>query len=113
MKKLTTAVLAFLLLVGTVLGCVSCTSETTDMETLYEEAKELGFEGSYEEWLKIMLGTSTTTGETGEQGPVGETGETGEGGLSAYELYRKHHPWYTGSEEEWVKALADGSLAAS
>lgn len=116
MKKLTTLLLAFVLLLGTVLGCVSCAPETTSMESLYEEAKELGFEGSYEEWLKIMLGTSETTGATGEQGPAGETGatgDTGEEGLSAYELYRKHHPWYTGSEEEWVKAMADGSLAAS
>ena len=52
-------------------------------------------------------------GDTGEQGPKGDKGDkgdTGEQGESAYELYIKNHPEYTGTEEEWLEDLANGNL---
>lgn len=49
-------------------------------------------------------------GSQGEQGEQGEKGETGDNGLSAYELYKKQHPEYTGAEAEWVEAMANGQL---
>ena len=52
-------------------------------------------------------------GTPGKDGNDGSDGRPGENGLSAYDLYRKYHPVYEGTEEEWVNALADGSLAAS
>lgn len=35
---------------------------------------------------------------------------TGEDGLSAYEIYLKYNPQYTGTEEEWLKDLISGAL---
>ena len=49
----------------------------------------------------------------GVQGPQGESGEDGvdgEDGLSAYEIYIKYHPEYTGTEEEWLEDLVNGDL---
>ncbi len=42
------------------------------------------------------------------QGPKGDTGDDG---LSAFEIYQKYHPDYTGTEEEWIESLkgADGA----
>ena len=42
------------------------------------------------------------------QGPKGDTGDDG---LSAFEIYQKYHPEYTGTEEEWLESLkgADGA----
>ncbi len=46
----------------------------------------------------------------GVQGPQGEPGTDGEDGLSAYEIYIKYHPEYTGTEEEWLEDLVNGDL---
>lgn len=46
----------------------------------------------------------------GEQGNDGQAGGDGEDGLSAYEIYIKYHPEYTGTEEEWVNDLINGNL---
>lgn len=40
----------------------------------------------------------------------GIQGPQGEDGLSAYEIYIKYHPEYTGSEEEWLEDLVNGDL---
>ena len=42
------------------------------------------------------------------QGPKGDTGDDG---LSAFVIYQKYHPEYTGTEEEWLESLkgADGA----
>jgi uncharacterized repeat protein (TIGR02543 family) len=37
-------------------------------------------------------------------------GDSGEDGLSAYELYKLHHPEYDKSEEEWLDDLVNGRL---
>ncbi len=49
-------------------------------------------------------------GEAGPQGPQGETGPQGSAGLSAYEIYIKHNPTYTGTEAEWIEAYVNGTL---
>lgn len=43
-------------------------------------------------------------------GSVGSDGQDDEDGLSAYEIYKKYHPEYTGTEQEWIESLkgADG-----
>ena len=46
----------------------------------------------------------------GEQGNDGQAGGDGEDGLSAYEIYIKYHPEYTGTEEEWINDLINGNL---
>ena len=51
---------------------------------------------------------STDTGIKA-QGPPGESG-SGEPGLSAYELYIKYNPEYTGTEKEWIDDLVNGRL---
>ena len=53
-------------------------------------AKEAGFSGTYEEWLSSIKG------------------EKGEDGKSAYEIFKKHYPEYSGTEEEWITAVAKG-----
>ena len=49
-------------------------------------------------------------GVQGPQGEPGEDGIDGEDGLSAYEIYIKYHPEYTGTEEEWLEDLVNGDL---
>ncbi len=46
----------------------------------------------------------------GDQGNDGQAGGDGEDGLSAYEIYIKYHPEYTGTEEEWVNDFINGNL---
>ncbi|MFR6641128.1 MAG: hypothetical protein ACLUSP_07185 [Christensenellales bacterium] len=53
---------------------------------------------SYEEWFASIKG---------------ERGDKGDNGLSAYEIYRKHHPVYDGTEKEWINDLASGKIADS
>ena len=43
-------------------------------------------------------------------GVNGTNGEDGKDGLSAYEIYIKYHPEYTGSEEEWIDDLINDRL---
>ena len=49
-------------------------------------------------------------GKQGPQGEPGKDGNDGENGLSAYEIYIKYHPEYTGSEAEWLEDLINGDL---
>ena len=56
-------------------------------------------------------------GDTGEKGDKGDTGEkgdkgdTGDDGLSAFEIFKKYNPEYTGTEEEWLESLKGQSGA--
>ena len=59
-------------------------------------------------------GATGATGAVGPQGPVGATGVAGpqgEAGLSAYQIFLKYVPSYTGSEEDFISDLAKGKLA--
>lgn len=68
---------------------------------------------SYEDWIKGVSGEKGENGDKGEKGDKGDKGETGDQGLSAYEIYKKTHVVYTGTEEEWINDLASGKIAES
>ncbi|MGN0765510.1 MAG: hypothetical protein ACI4MO_03420 [Christensenellales bacterium] len=83
---------------------------------------------SYEDWLGVITGDAGGQGIQGEKGEQGEqgangtngtngingtNGTNGENGLSAYEIYKKYHPAYSGTEKEWIDAMASGEIAAS
>ena len=96
----------------------------TAMEDIYHSyvrfATEKGEEPlSYEQWLESIRGEDgvTPTVEIDEDGywvingvmtGYKAVGEKGEDGLSAYEIYLKYHPEYTGTEEEWVNRFFSG-----
>lgn len=44
---------------------------------------------------------------------TGCSSNTSDSGLSAYEIYKKYHKNYKGSEEEWINAYCNGDLAKS
>ena len=52
----------------------------------------------------ILTMSLVACGKTGSQGPKGESGatgpqgETGNDGLSAFEIFKKYYPEYTGTE---------------
>ena len=54
--------------------------------------------------------TDTGIKAHGNDGQDGSDGKDGQDGLSVFEIYIKYHPEYTGSEEEWIKALISGTL---
>ena len=47
---------------------------------------------------------------TGVDGAQGIQGEQGKDGMSAFEIFKKHYPEYTKSEEEWIRELINGEL---
>ena len=49
------------------------------------------------------LSVTYTNGETAELGNI--KGPKGDDGLSAFEIYKKYHPEYTGTEQEWLETL--------
>ena len=69
------------------------------------EQGEQGIQGE-----KGEQGEQGIQGEKGEQGEQGIQGEKGDDGLSAYEIYLKYHPEYTGSESQWIEDLVNGNL---
>ena len=56
-------------------------------------------------------GDKGDTGEKGDKGDTGEKGDTGDDGLSAFEIFKKYNPEYTGTEEEWLESLKGQSGA--
>ncbi len=56
-------------------------------------------------------GPKGDTGAQGEKGDKGDTGMQGDVGLSAYEIYVKLHPEYTGTEAEWMEDVVNGTLS--
>lgn len=57
-----------------------------------------GTEAEFLNWLK------------GQDGINGANGQDGENGLSAYEIFLKYYPYYTGTEEQWIKGLVNNEL---
>ena len=57
-----------------------------------------GTEAEFLNWLK------------GQDGINGSDGQDGENGLSAYEIFLKYYPYYTGTEEQWIKQLVNNEL---
>ena len=100
------------------------------------------FDGTYEEWLETVSGPAGQDGRevtfqvsadgyiqwqyVGDTtwtnlielatlvvvGPAGADGTNGTDGLSAYEIYVRNYPEYTGTEEEWITDLINGNLMA-
>ncbi len=80
-------------------------NDALSMETVYQMAVEKGYTGTLEELIEAFRGEQGPKGDTGAPGPKGSTGDAGpkgDAGLSAYEIYCKYHPNYTGTEEEWL-----------
>ena len=71
------------------------------------EQGEQGIQGE-----KGEQGEQGIQGEKGEQGEQGIQGEKGDDGLSAYEIYLKYHPEYTGNEGQWIEDLVNGRLSS-
>ena len=67
---------------------------------------EKGYTGTLEELIEAFRGEQGPKGETGATGPKGDTGDAG---LSAYQIYCKYHPNYTGTEEEWLNEFLSGA----
>ena len=57
-------------------------------------------------------GATGAQGEKGEKGDPGEKGDAGNQGLSAYEIFKKYYPDYTGTEEEWILAIVTSNRCA-
>lgn len=79
-------------------------------QDLYDRAKkELGFTGTFEEFLASFKGERGIQGErgadgaTGAKGDNGDTGERGQDGKSAYEIAVANG--YTGDEAQWLASL--------
>ena len=56
-------------------------------------------------------GDKGDTGAQGEKGDKGDTGAQGPKGESAFEIYKKYHPDYTGTEQEWIDSMARNDVA--
>ena len=52
--------------------------------------------------------TDGRDGHDGRNGADGEDGTDGDDGLSAFEIFKKYHPEYTGTEEDWIEDLITG-----
>ena len=63
--------------------------------------------GENDNWF--IDGVDTGISAYGEDGTDGADGTDG---LSAYEIYIKYHPEYTGSEEEWINDFVSGDLGS-
>ena len=51
----------------------------------------------------FSLVACNATGSQGPQGEQGIQGEQGNDGLSAFEIFLKYNPEYTGTEQDWIK----------
>lgn len=139
MRKTKKILVAFLLtlLCVTIFALVGCSSQGKQGEkgqdsltgkSAYEIWIDNGHSGSESDFLEWLKGTDGAngkdgqnglkgdTGETGPQGPQGEKGDTGNdgqngtNGLSAYEIFLKYNPDYTGTEEQWINGLVSNQL---
>lgn len=73
-------------------------------QDLYDRAKrELGFTGTFEEFLTKFKGERGEKGEDGAVGAKGDTGERGRDGKSAYEIAVANG--FIGNENEWLSTL--------
>lgn len=66
-----------------------------------------------EQGIQGIQGEKGDDGNRGPKGEKGEQGEQGEKGESAYEIYLRLHPEYTGSEAQWMDDLVNGRLATT
>ena len=117
-------------------GQGTTTSQVTDERyEIYLLAQTSGYTGTYEEWLESIKGEAIVlsvqngvlkwkykTEGTSEyrtlfdlsilRGLDGSPGSKGDPGLSAYELYKKYHTDYTGTEEDYVRDYLSGVIGS-
>lgn len=74
-------------------------------QDLYDRAKrELGFTGTFEQFLASFKGERGEKGEDGAVGAKGDTGERGQDGKSAYQI-AVDSGYYYGDESEFTESL--------
>ena len=138
-KRLTLLVLVLAAVITGALSLAACNTqgdsgETDRIKLVYNGYVAYAAENgqtplSYEEWLESVKGkdgstpTITVSGEywviNGETtafkalGEKGDKGDKGEDGLSAFEIYKKYHPDYLGTEREWIESYLKGELPAT
>lgn len=71
-----------------------------DGKSAYQIWLDNGHEGSEEDFLNWL------------KGDQGQQGQQGQQGKSAYEIFKEYYPDYTGSEMEWITAVASGDKCA-
>ena len=124
-------IFAFVMFFLAVLFVASCNGQKPEDHSsdkrynVYLLAKDSGYTGTYEEWLDSISGREVVlevsddklvwrySNEDKSAARVllelstlqGDKGDTGSKGESAYEIYKKYHPDYTGTEEDWVNSL--------
>lgn len=89
---------------------------------IYLLAKRSGYYGTYEEWLdsisgrEVILAVSnnklvwrySNEDESNDRVLLDLStiqGEKGEAGLSAFDIYKKYHPEFNGTEEDWIDSV--------
>lgn len=90
-------------------------------ESAYAYATELGYEGTLEEFIAQIsgvdgIGIDDISLNEDDELVIKLTDDTeinlgsvkGDKGLSAYEIYKKYNPEYTGTEEQWLDELING-----
>lgn len=82
----------------------------SDGKSAYDIWLEAGHTGSQEDFLNWIKGEKGNSGTDGTNGSDGSDGTDGKDGLSAYEIYVKYNPDYTGTEEQWINALVNNQL---
>ena len=138
-KKFLTVVLTLICAITFAFGFTACenSSDSADkwgnvytVEAAYAAAKDLGYNGTLEEFIEnisgkdgkdgigitealinkdgeliIVLSNGTTKNLGNVIGKDGVDGKDGEDGLSAFEIYKKYHPDFEGTEEDWIESL--------
>lgn len=129
-KKLIAGIMAIAISAACAAGLTACgkNGESGDkwgnvytVEAAYKQAKDLGYSGTLEEFIDSISGKDGvgitealinsdgeliiifSNGTTANLGKV--AGKDGDDGLSAFEIYKKYHPEYEGTEEEWIESL--------
>ena len=75
---------------------------------------EIGIDNCW--WINgVSTGVSAvgSDGAPGTPGAQGDPGENGAEGKSAFEIFMEYYPHYSGTEADWIKGVADGTLAAN
>ena len=113
MKKIVLFALSILLM----LSLVACGSTGPQGETgavgpqgLQGEQGPVGPQGPQGE--QGLVGPQGPQGEQGLVGPQGPQGEQGTDGLSSFEIFKKYYPEYTGTEQDWIYAVATNDVCA-
>ncbi len=109
MKKLCMILLSVLLCFAVGVSICACNisvflQEKPGIQGPQGERGEIGEQGPQGE-----KGETGAQGSQGEKGEAGEQGPAGEDGKSAYEIYKQTYG-YEGTEEEWLRDLANGTL---